>query len=119
MTVNPTVRNVLIVVVIAAVAAFAPGGGTAAGVIVQAVSLAFLGALGWLATVMYRQHRVALYSLGEGRRAALYAAAAVLAITLTGTSRLWSSPGGSVAWLILVGASLYVGFAVIWAARRY
>ncbi|MEO6858070.1 MAG: hypothetical protein ABI323_05720 [Solirubrobacteraceae bacterium] len=119
MNINPTVRNVVIVLVIAAAVAFAPGGGTTAGVIVQALSLAFLGALAWLATVMYRQNRVALYSLGDRRRAALYAAAAVLAITLTGTARLTSSPGGSVAWLVLIGGSLYVGFAVIWAARRY
>ena len=116
---SPTVRNVLIIVLIAAVVAFAPGGGTGAAVIIQAVSLLFLGALAWLASIMYRQHRVALYSLGERRRAILYAAAAVLTITLTGTARMWA--GGSlaqVAWLVLVGGAIYAGFAVIWAARR-
>jgi hypothetical protein len=118
MTVNPAVRNVLIIVVVAAIVAFAPGGGTTAGVIVQAVSLAFLGAIAWFASLMYRQHRVAIYSLGERRRAALYAAAAILTITLTGTSRLTASSLGSVAWLILIGGSVYAGFAVIWAARR-
>ncbi len=61
--------------------------------IIQAVSLVFLAALAWVATVMYRQHRVALYSLGDARRAALYAAAAVLAITLTGTARAVGTSG--------------------------
>lgn len=119
MTVNPVLRNVVIVAVIAAAVAFIPGGGTTANVVIQAISLIFLGCLIWVGSVLYRQHRVALYALGESRRAALYAAAAVLAITLTATSRLWASPAGSVAWLVLVGASVYVGFAVIWAARKY
>jgi hypothetical protein len=118
MTVNPTVRNVLIVVVIAAVVAFAPGGGTTAAVLVQAISLAFLGAVGWVASVIYRQHRTAIYSLGESRRASLYAAAAVLTITLTATKRLWASSLGGVAWLVLVGGAVYAGFSLIWAARR-
>jgi hypothetical protein len=118
MTVNPTVRNVLIVVVIAAVVAFAPGGGTSAGVVIQAVYLAFLGAVVWLGSVMYRQHRTAIYSLGEGRRATLYAAAAVLTITLIATKRLWASSLGGVAWLVLVGGALYAAFSLIWAARR-
>ncbi len=119
MTINPTLRNVVIVLALAAVVAIAPGGGTGANVVIQAVSLAFLAALGWVASVMYREHRTTLYSLGDTRRGALYAAVAVLAITLTATHRLWASPAGSVAWLVLVGAALYVGCAVIWAARKY
>jgi hypothetical protein len=43
----------------------------------------------------------------------------VLAVTLTATSKLWASPAGEIAWLALVGASVYVGFSIIWAARRY
>jgi hypothetical protein len=67
---------------------------------------------------MYREHRTALYALGDGRRAALYAAVAVLAVTLTATAQLWRTSAGSVAWLVLIGASIYTGGAVIWAARR-
>ena len=67
---------------------------------------------------MYREHRGSLYLLPDSRRALLYIAIAVLAVTLTATHRLWNSPAGSVAWLVLVGASVYVGCAVIWAARR-
>jgi multisubunit Na+/H+ antiporter MnhB subunit len=119
MSINANVRNVLIVLAIAAVVALAPGGGTTANVVIQAVSLIFLAALIWVASIMYREHRNALYALGEGRRAALYAAAAVLALTLTGTAMLWRTSAGSVAWLVLVGASIYTGGAVIWAARKY
>jgi hypothetical protein len=119
MSINRNLRNVLIVVAIAAVVALVPGGGTTANVVIQAVSLVFLAALIWVASIMYREHRTTLYSLGEGRRAALYAAVAVLAVTLTATAQLWRTSAGSVAWLVLIGASIYTGGAVIWAARKY
>jgi hypothetical protein len=32
---------------------------------------------------------------------------------------LWLTAGGSVAWLVLVGASAYIGGAVLWSARKY
>jgi multisubunit Na+/H+ antiporter MnhB subunit len=112
-------RNVAIIVGIAAIVALAPGGGTTAQVVITAVSLIFLAALAWVASIQYREHRTTLYSLGDSRRAALYAAAAVLAVTLTATSKLWNSSAGSVAWLLLVGGSVYTLFAVVWAARRY
>lgn len=117
---NPVVaRNVAIVAAIAAVVAFLPGGGTGAGVVIAAISLAFLASMVWVATIMYRQHRGTLYGLGNKRRGAVYAAAGLLAITLTATSRLWSTSAGSVAWLLLVGAAAYVLVAVFVAARRY
>jgi hypothetical protein len=116
---NATVRNIAIIAAIAAVVAILPGGGTAANVVLTGIYLVFLGALVWVATIMYREHRGSLYLLGDGKRALLYIAAGVLAVTLTATQRLWNTPAGSIAWLVLVGASVYVGFAVLWAARRY
>ena len=112
-------RNAAIVLAIAALVAFLPGGGTGAGVLITAVSLAFLAALGWIASLMYREHRASLYSLGDGRRTALYVAFGVLALTLTATAQLWSTGLGSVAWLVLIGAGIYVSCAVLLAARRY
>jgi hypothetical protein len=116
---NPVARNIAIIAVLAAMVAILPGGGTGAGVVLTGLYLIFLGAGIWVATIMYREHRSSLFLLPESRRALLYVAAAVLAVTLTATHRLWSSPAGSIAWLVLVGASVYAGFAVLWAARRY
>jgi hypothetical protein len=73
----------------------------------------------WIGSLMYRQNRSALYSLGDAKRGALYGALVVLALTLTATTRLTSTSGGSVAWLLLIGASIYVVFAVVWSARKY
>jgi hypothetical protein len=117
--VSKTVRNVIIVLAIAAVVDFAPGGGTGSNVVLQAVWLVFLAAMVWVASILYRERRTELYSLGDGRRAALYGAIAVAAVTLTATSRLWNSAAGSVAWLVLIGGAVYVAFAVLWSARRY
>ena len=113
------VRNIVIVLAIAAVVDIVPGGGTAADVVVTAVSLIFLAALAWVASLSYREHRNTLYSLGDRRRALLYVAVGVLAVTLTATSRLWNSPIGSVAWLVLIAGGLYAGIWVLVSARRY
>jgi hypothetical protein len=113
-------RNIAIILALAAVDAYAPGGGTASTIIIQAVSIAFLAVIAWFALITYRQHRVALYSLGDGRRAALYVAVGVAVVTLSATSRLWNAGGGGVlAWLVLVGAAAYTMIAILWAARSY
>ena len=54
---NENVRNILIILVLAALVAVLPHGGEAASIAIQAVSLAFLGALEWVAFVTYRQRR--------------------------------------------------------------
>lgn len=116
---KPAIRNVLIVLAIAAVVALVQGGRTAANVAIQAVTLAFLGTLVWFAALSYRERRVSLYALGDGRRALLYVALGVATLTLTATSKLLGSGAGSVAWLLLLAGSAYAVFAVVWSARKY
>jgi hypothetical protein len=116
---KPAIRNVLIVLAIAAVVALVQGGRTAANVAIQAVTLAFLGTLVWFAALSYRERRTSLYSLGDGRRALLYVALGVATLTLTATSKLLGSGAGSVAWLLLLAGSGYAVFAVLWSARKY
>ncbi len=114
-----TARNVLIILVLAALLVLIPGGGTGASVALQALYLIFLATIGWFALIMYRQHRTTLYSLGDRRRAVLYVAVGVAVVVLTGTSKLWRSSGGSVVWLVLLGGAVYAVIAVVWTARRY
>jgi hypothetical protein len=116
---NKNVRNALIVLVIAALVVLVPGGGTGATVAFTAVWLAFLTSMGWFASLMYREHRTALYSLGDSRRAVLYGAIAVATLTLTATKRLTTTSTGTIAWIALLVAAAYAAFAVIWAARQY
>jgi hypothetical protein len=112
-------RNFVIVLAIAALIVLIPGGGTGGRFALQAVSLLFLGVVGWAAYVMYREQRVALYSLGDKRRAVLYAAAGVVVLTLTATNRLFSSTAGKFVWLLLLIGAAYAAFAVVWSARKY
>ena len=114
-----SVRNIAIILLIAGAVAFIPGGGTASNVALQAASLVFLAVLGWFASIMYRQHRSSVYSLGDRRRAIVYFALAVGLVTLSATHRLWNTSAGSVAWLVLIGACLYAVIAIAWAARKY
>jgi hypothetical protein len=114
-----TIRNIVIILAIAALAAVIPGGGTAASVAFQALYLVFLAVLGYFAVQMYRQHRSTLYALGERRRALLYVAVAVGVLVLTGTTRMWHTSLGQVAWLVLLGVALYAVIAIFWTARRY
>ncbi len=116
---NKNVRNVVIVLALAALLVLIPGGGKGASVAIQAVSLAFLASIGWVASLMYRQHRLELYALGDAKRATLYVAAAVATLTLTATSRLFGTAAGEIAWFVLIGGAVYAVFAVVWSARKY
>ncbi len=113
------VRNVVIVLALAALVVAIPGGGTGATIATQVVSLAFLASLGWFASIMYRQHRAELYALGDSRRATLYVAIGVGALTLTATARLWNTASGEIVWFVLLLGSVYAVVAVLVAARRY
>jgi hypothetical protein len=119
LTVVKNLVNVVIILALAALVDLVPQGGRGASVAGQAVWLVFLATLVWFAVTMYRQHRVSLYSLGDRRRGILYAAVAVVALTLTATSRLWDTGAGSVAWLVLLAGAAYAIIAIVWSARRY
>jgi hypothetical protein len=119
MPAGKNIRNVAIILAVAAAVYFIPGGGRDASVASTAVWLIFLATLVWFASIMYREHRVAVYSLGDRRRAIVYAALAVATLTLTATNRLWATGAGSVAWLVLLAAAAYAIIAIAWSARRY
>ncbi len=112
-------RNFAIVLAIAALIVLVPGGGTGANFALQAVSLIFLGVIGWFGYTMYRDRRSQLFSLGSPRRAVLYAAFGVIVLTLTAEPRLWVGTDGKIVFLLLLLGAFYAVFAVVWSARRY
>lgn len=115
----PALRNIGIVLALAALLVLVPGGGTGASVATQVLSLGFLVALAYFASVMYREHRSDIYSLGDRRRAIVYVALGVALLTFTATTRLWQTGAGTVVWLALIGAAAYAVIAVVLAARKY
>jgi hypothetical protein len=103
-------RNLGIVLLLALVVAFAPAGGNAAETILAAITMGFLAAIAWTVYVLSRQRQLTLATLSDGRRAILYAALGMIALLVAGSDELLSSGGGTLAWILLLGASV----AAIW-----
>jgi hypothetical protein len=103
-------RNAAIVMLLAAVVAFVPAGGNAADAILTAITMSFLAAIAWTVFVLSRQQQLTLATLSDGRRAILYAALGLLALLIAGSDEMFSSGGGTLAWLVLLGGSI----AAIW-----
>jgi hypothetical protein len=114
--VSSTVRNVAIILVLAAAVAFVPGGGTTAGLIGGILSTLIMVSLVFFAYRFYREHRVELYGLGDRWRGLLYGAIAVVVLALAARPRLSDSSGGTLVVVVLLGAAVYAFYAV-W--RRY
>jgi hypothetical protein len=114
-----TVRNVLILLALAAIVMLVPGGGSASSAVLQALIVAMFGALAWFGVRLYREHRTDVYSLGDRNRAILYAAIGLAALTLTATDRLWASGPGTIVWLALMGLAGYGVYVVFRASREY
>jgi hypothetical protein len=105
-----SLRNVAIVMLLAMVVAFAPAGGNAADAVLTAITMGFLAAIAWTVFVLSRQNQLTLASISDGRRAILYGAIGLIVLLIAGTGKLFSSGGGTLAWIILLGASI----AAIW-----
>jgi len=110
-------RNIGIILLIATAVDVIPGGGKAANTLLQAISLLFIATLGWFASIMYRQHRTTLYSLGDKRRAVLYASAGALLLVISALYRVQGV--SAVIALVVAGVAVYAIFAIIWSAREY
>lgn len=105
-----TLRNVAIVMGLALVVAFVPGGGNAADALLTAITMAFLTAIAWTVYVLSRQNELTLATLSDGRRAVLYGALGLIALLIAGSDELFSTGLGTLAWLLLLAASV----AAIW-----
>jgi hypothetical protein len=76
------------------------------------VAILFWGGLAWFLARLYREHQSDLYGLGDRMRAILYGSVAVIVLAVTGTGKLWETPGGMLAWFLLVGSACFGLFAV-------
>lgn len=90
--------------------AFVPAGGNAADALLAAIAMGFLAAIAWTVFVLSRQNQLTLAALSDGRRAILYGAIGLIALLIAGSDELFASGGGTLAWILLLGASV----AAIW-----
>jgi hypothetical protein len=112
-------RNVAIVMLLALVVAFAPAGGNVADAILTAITMGFLAGIVWTLFVLSRQNQLTLASLSDGRRAILYSALGLIALLIAGSDELFASGGGTLAWILLLGASVAAIWKVWTGANTY
>jgi hypothetical protein len=103
-------RNVAIIMLLALVVAFLPGGGNAAEALITALTMALLAGVAWMVYTLSRENQLTLATLSDGRRALLYGAVGMIALLVAGTDKLFSSGGGTLLWIVLLAASV----AAIW-----
>jgi hypothetical protein len=112
-------RNIAIIMVLALAVAFAPHGGNVADAILTAITMGFLAALAWMVFVLNRQNQLTLATLTDARRAILYAALGTLTLLIADSDELFSTGGGTLLWIILLGASVAAIWRVWMEANTY
>lgn len=105
-----TARNVAIVMLLALLVAFAPGGGNAMEAILTVLTMGILAGIAWMLYVLARQNQLTLASLSDGRRAVFYGAFGMLALLVAGTDKLFATGAGTLLWIVLLALSV----AAIW-----
>ena len=114
-----TLRNVAIVVAIAAAVYFLPGGGRAADTFEAALWVAFGIGIAYFGLRLYRENRVAVHGLGDRHRGLLYGALAAVVFLLTARLRMWNTGIGELAWFVLAAAAVYTLIATYRHWRAY
>ncbi|HEX7278605.1 MAG TPA: hypothetical protein VF255_03170 [Solirubrobacterales bacterium] len=105
-----TVRNVAIIMLLALVVAFLPGGGNAADAILTALTMGLLAGIAWMVYTVSRENQLTLATLSDGRRALLYSAVGLITLLIAGSDKLFSTGGGTLLWILL----LAIAVGAIW-----
>ena len=114
------VRNVGIVLVLAAAVTFIPGGGTTASVVGAVLSTLILVSLVFFVARLYRDHQLDLEMLGDRWRGLLYGAVAVIVVAMAARPRLRSEgDGGTIVWIVLLAGAAYAIYLVWRHYREY
>lgn len=106
-------RNAVIVLLLAALVAFLPHGGNAAEAVFTAITMAFLAAISWTLYVFSRENQLTLATLSDARRAILYGALGMIALLIAGSTKLFESGAGTLAWILLFAGSI-AAIVLIW-----
>jgi hypothetical protein len=112
-------RNVAIVLTIALAVYLLPGGGRAAAIVETLLYIGFGVGFGYLGLQLYRQHGVALHSLGDHTRALLYGGLALGLFAITARARMWQTSLHEALWWALVIAAVYMLLDVYRRWRAY
>jgi hypothetical protein len=108
-----TARNVAIILGLAALVVYAPGGLTSYSTVANIVMVIFFAGLAFFAYRMYMENRTTLFDLPDQRRLLLYGSTTALVFALVATRQFWEDGGPAILlWFALIAAAAY-GFAVV------
>lgn len=105
-----TVRNVAIIMALAALAAFAPNGGNVVEAVFALLTMCFLAGITWMLYTLSRENQLTLATLDDKRRGIFYGAFGLIALLIAGSDMLFNSGTGTVFWI----AAFAVSVAAIW-----
>jgi O-antigen/teichoic acid export membrane protein len=114
-----TIRNVAIILALAAGVDFLPGGGAAAATVLSALMMIFLAAIAWLIYRVYREQQLTLATLTDGRKAIMFGAVGAIALLVVAYDDFRSWTGGIVFWIALMAACVGAIFMVWRNATTY
>jgi hypothetical protein len=113
-------RNIGIIIVLALILWQVPGGGTAAAVISNLLSVLFISGLLFFGYRMYMEHRVTLFDLDDRMRTLLYGSAGLFVLGIIATGRMWDGGGPLILlWFAMMLASIYGAYVVFRTTREY
>ena len=109
-------RNVAIVLALAALVAFLPGGGSGASVIGAVLSTLIIVSLVYILARFYRERRLDIEGLGDRWRGVLYGAIGTALLAMAARERLFDTGAGTLLWFVALGGASYALY-LVW--RRY
>ena len=116
---GPAPRNILIVLLIALAVWAVPGGGTAASVVGELISVAFAVAIWFVLVYVYRNFRTTIFSLGDQHRGMLYGGLAAILFLGASADRFFDDSLLTLVWFAILGGAGYALIATFRAWREY
>ena len=103
-----TIRNVAIVAILALGLAVLPAGGNIAEAILSALSLILLAALAMMAVRFWGQSSFTRDAMTDRQRGLIYGGLGAIALIVAGADELFSTGVGTIVWLAVMVASIWL-----------
>jgi hypothetical protein len=113
------IRNIAIILALAAAVDFLPGGGNAAAAVLTALSMTFLAAIAWLLYRVYNEQQLTLSTLTDARKAGLFGAVGAIALLVVAYDDFRSWTGGILLWIALMAGCIGAIFVIWRSATTY
>ena len=101
-----TARNVAIIMLLALLVAFLPGGDNVADALLAALTLGLLAGISWMIYTVSRERQMTLATLSDSRRAILYGAVGLIVLLIAGSDKMFGTGGGTLLWILLLVAAI-------------